>query len=277
VAMMLNEPLKKKVIIMTPTRKRPHPAYISALEASVPAMDAAGWEHGYLHRAGNPYISFVMADMLSTALTTDAGHFLWIDDDVSWRPEDLIKLLDTEGSVVAGTYRFKQDDELYMGSWKTNANQRIRVRDSDGAVEAVNVPSGFLKMTRYGVRQFMRAYPTLMFGEPDRPAIDLFNHGVIIPNDGRWWGQDYAFCRRWTDAGGQIWCVPDLCIDHHSWTSDEVWKGNLHQHLLRLPGGSHEEKSADRAPPDRETLLDMHVAGKELRNGEAERHLHREV
>ena len=31
-------------------------------------------------------------------------------------------------------------------------------------------------------------------------------------HNGAWWGEDYAFCRRWREKGGQIWCLPDLGI-----------------------------------------------------------------
>ena len=226
-----------KVVFMTPTRKRPHPAYVKAMEDSIPAVEAAGISHSYTWRSGNPYISFIMSDMLHKAMETDADTFMFVDDDVSWSPLDLAKLLTTEGDVVVGTYRFKQEKEEYMGAWHCNNGVPV-TRTGDGAIAAYAAPSGYLKITRAAIRIFMQKYPQLLYGEPERPAIDLFNHGVIIPGDGRWWGQDYAFCRRWTDIGGKIWMVPNLSIDHNSWDGDEVWRGNLHQWLLRQPGGS---------------------------------------
>lgn len=239
------------VVFCTATRREPHPAYKAALAASVPLLDAAGITHNATFRRGNPYISYVMADMLHRAMQTEADTFVFIDDDESWRPGDLVKLIETDGDVVAGTYRFKHEDdrEEYMGSWHVDVANRAILRSKDRAIKAHMVPSGFLKITRQTVRKFMRAYPALLFGEPDRPAVDMFNHGVIVPNDGRWWGQDYAFSKRWADCGGNIWLVPDLSIDHHDWHSDRVWRGNLHEYLLRQPGGSkHAPASASVAP-----------------------------
>ncbi len=228
-----------KVVFCTPTRKRPHPAYVASLEASLPCIEAAGIQHSYVYRTGNPYISYVMADMIFTGMQLeDVTDFIMLDDDLSWEPTALLSLLQTPGDVVAGTYRFKQDDpEEYMGAWNCGKDSRPVLR-SDGVISATMVPSGFLRLTREAIRKFMRGYPNLIFGKPERPGVDLFNHGVILPNDGRWWGQDYAFSRRWTDLGEKIWIVPDLDIHHHLWDEDKVFKGNLHKWLLRQPGGS---------------------------------------
>ena len=80
------------------------------------------------------------------------------------------------------------------------------------------------------VHKFMKAYPQLVYGDAWRPYVDLFNHGA---HGGLWYGEDYAFSRNWIDAGGDIWIVPDLNIDHHS--ADKVFKGNFHKYLLALP------------------------------------------
>jgi hypothetical protein len=82
----------------------------------------------------------------------------------------------------------------------------------------------------------MAAYPELCFGPRYHPSVDLFNHGA---HEGVWWGEDYAFCRRWNAIGGEIWVVPDLDLTHHSKT--EAFPGNYHEWLLRQPGGSKAE------------------------------------
>lgn len=235
-----------KVVFCTPTRERPHDAYLAAMHASIPALDAAGIEHTLTFEVGSPYISWACANMLHRALDTDYDTFMFVEDDHSWRPSDIVRLLEAEGDVCAGTYRFKHADDRieYMGTWHTDSSNLPVGRLKDSAIKAAMVPSGFLKVTRRAVRAFMRAYPELVFGVPEKPAIDLFNHGVIIPNDGRWWGQDYAFSRRWTDCGGDLWIVPDLSINHHDWKSDRVWQGNLHEYLLSQPGGLKHREAA---------------------------------
>ena len=201
------------------------------MEAAVPLITQAGWDEALIFEVGNPYISAARATMLRKALDGDADVVVFIDHDLSWAPEDLLKLIETPGDVVAGLYRFKKDDEEYMGAPYSDAND-IAITRADGCIKGYRIPAGFLKMTREGVARFMRAYPDLQYGDPIAPHVDLFNHGA---HDGVWWGEDYAFSRRWIDCGGEIWIVPDLNLAHHS--ADKAYPGNYHHFLRRQPGG----------------------------------------
>lgn len=223
---------KLKVVLCVPTLTRPYQQTLDSIEASVPYLDAAGYEHYLVNEIGNPYISMARATMLRKALDIKADIIVFIDHDVSWKPEDLVKLIDTDGEVVAGLYRFKEETEHYMGVFDDDANGMVKVRE-DGALKATRIPAGFMKITRAAVNKFMTAYPHLMYGEPCSPGIDLFNHGA---HKGQLWGEDYSFSRNWIDAGGEIWVVPNLNLDHNS--ADKVFKGNVHKFLMRQPGGS---------------------------------------
>jgi hypothetical protein len=218
-----------KLAILTPTVERPYPQYLAALEASVSVLDAAGIEHKAGWQVGSPYISHARAELLRRAMDAGCDTFLFIDHDLSWNPEDILKLVSVDDPVVAGTYRFKKDEPEYMATIHTNADFTPQVR-ADGCIRADRVPAGFLKLTLEAVRQFMRAYPELLFGEPERYSVDLFNHGA---HQGVWWGEDYAFSRRWGECGGEIWLVPDLQLDHHG--RDKSYPGNFHQFLLAQP------------------------------------------
>jgi hypothetical protein len=225
---------KKKVVLCVPTYPwRPHQATLDAIRDSVPALEAAGWEHALVHEIGNPYISGARATMLRKAIDAKASHIVFIDHDVSWRPEDLIKLIETEGGLVAGTYRFKEEPEKYMGTIKDHPITHVpAIRESDGALAAIGAPAGFMKIERWAVSLLMEKYPELCYGERCSQHFDLFNHGA---HKGAWFGEDYACCRRWIDAGQELWIVPDVSVDHHS--SDKVFKGNLHNFLRQQPGG----------------------------------------
>lgn len=221
-----------KVVIGCPTLTRPHDALLSAVETAIPALDGAGIAHSMVWEIGCPYISHARATMLRKALDAKADVMIFLDHDVSFRPQDLLKLIETEGDVCAGTYRYKKDDEEYMGGWLTDAANRPRLR-ADGSFYGNRVPAGFLKVTKEAVDRFMTAYPELVFGVRYNPTVDLFNHGVI---DGVWYGEDMAFSKRWIECGGEIALIPDLNVNHHS--GDREFKGNLHEFMMRQPGGS---------------------------------------
>lgn len=227
-----------KVIFCTPSLGGPTKPYIKSLEESLPLIEAAGWEHGYAQQIACPYISAARANMTRAALDVKPDVIVYLDYDLSWDPEDLLKLIETEGDVVAGTYRCKIDEEQYMGTVLSTPEGSPMVR-ADGAVGAMLIPAGFLKLTVGGIDKFMVAYPELCYGPMYHLAIDLFNHGV---RDRIWWGEDYSFSRRWKDKCGDIWIVPDLNIDHHA--NGQTYKGNFHEFLLRQPGGSNHQEFA---------------------------------
>lgn len=218
-----------KVVFATPSLNGPMAPYIASLEAAIPLVIAAGWEEQYVQCVGNPYISAARAEMTRKALDVKADVIVYVDYDVGFQPQNLVTLLETPGDVVAGTYRFKKDEEEYMGQVHSDATGRPLLR-ADGAIKASKVPAGFLKVTAAAINTFMTAYPHLMYGPKFNPSVDLFNHGA---HNGVWYGEDYAFSRNWCDAGGDIWIVPDLNIDHHA--GDKVFKGNYHEYLLRQP------------------------------------------
>lgn len=226
-----------RVAFCTPTISKPLPAYLDAMEASIPALEAAGIDHRMVFEIGSPYISAARATMLRKALDDGAETVVFLDHDLSWRPEDLVALVTTPGDVVAGLYRFKKDDEEYMGTLALDSAGRPRGRIAEGTttlvLHAERVPAGFLKITRQGVARFMRAYPELQYGDATSPHIDLFNHGA---HEGVWWGEDYAFSRRWLGCGGELLIIPDLELNHHS--ADRAYAGNFHNFLMRCPGGA---------------------------------------
>lgn len=220
------------VAVCIPTITRPYQQCLDSLKASAPLIAAAGWAMADLYEVGSPYISCARATLLRKGLDADADVIVFIDHDLSWEPSALVKLIQTEGDVVAGTYRFKRDKVEYMGACMPNIHARPQVR-ADGCVKMHSIPAGFLKITRDGINKFMGAYPELCFGDRWRLCVDLFNHGAY---EGTWWGEDYAFARRWREKCGDIWVIPDLDITHH--TPDKAYPGNYHKYLLGQDGGS---------------------------------------
>lgn len=223
---------KRKAVFCIPTLTKPYQQTIDSLKASIPLIVDAGWDEGFVTEVGCPYISAARAKMLRKALDGGADVIVFIDHDLSWKPQDLLTLIETNGDVIAGTYRFKKDEEEYMGALIPRADGTPTVRE-DGCLLAHSIPAGFLKITKDGVNRFIKEFPELCYGERHSPHVDLFNHGA---HEFTWFGEDYAFARRWREKCGQIWVVPDLGIAHH--TPEKSFPGNFHQFLLRQPGGS---------------------------------------
>jgi hypothetical protein len=224
----------KHVVFCVPTVTKPYQCTLDSIRASLPMIDAAGWAHSIVYEVGSPYISCARATMLRKALDAMATHIVFIDHDISWDAPDLLALIEADGDVVAGNYRFKKDEVDFMGMLMPDIHGVPQVR-ADGGVKALFAPAGFLRITRTGVARFIAAYPELCFGDKCAPCVDLFNHGAW---EGKWYGEDFAFSRRWRDLGGEITILPRLNIVHHS--LDAEYGGTFHDYLLRQPGGSED-------------------------------------
>lgn len=232
------KPDEKRVVFCIPTVTKPYQACLDSLKASVPLIQKAGWSDHVVFQVGCPYISAARSLMLRKAIDAKADSIVFIDHDLSWEPEDLLKLIEAPGEVVAGTYRYKKEPEEYMGGLVSGIGGGPVVRD-DGCIKAFCIPAGFLKITRAGINHFISDYPELTYGEKSSPHIDLFNHGA---HKGIWYGEDYAFSRNWTEKCGEIWVVPDLNITH--WAGEKPYPGNMHKFLLKQPGGSEFREAA---------------------------------
>lgn len=219
-----------KVVFCCPVVNRPTAPFMKALEECLPAIEQAGWEHQFTSTTDIPYISGARAEMTRMALDAKADVIVYLDYDLSWRPESMVKLLSIDEHVVAGTYRFKNDEGQYMGGILPDGSGAIQV-GSHGCIKADRVPAGFLKVTKKALSIFAKAYPHLLYSDPMSPSLDLFNHGAI---DGVWYGEDYAFSKRWLDTGNDLWICPDLDISHHSY--DKEYAGNFHKHLIDYKG-----------------------------------------
>ena len=223
-----------KVVFTTPYITEPTAPFIKALEDCLPAIENEGWEHQIVCEIGNPYISAARAIMTRKALDAKADVIVYLDYDVSWSPSDMVKLLDTKEHVVAGTYRFKTEKEEYMGAIIPDDDNQLRSFPNK-CLKAGRVPAGFLKVTAEALNIFAKTHPHLLYGNVMNPHLDLFNHGA---HEGIWWGEDYAFSRRWTETGHDLWIRPDLDITHHS--KDNSFVGNFHNYLLAYKGDEDE-------------------------------------
>lgn len=214
-----------KVCFCVPVYRKPEPEFLASLEKSIPVVKAAGWEEGSAWEVGHAYISYARTLLTRRAIMWDADQIVYLDSDVSHEPGDLLKLLETPGDVVVGTYRFKVEEEAYMGRLARQEGEPL-VSRADGCLPLLLAPAGFMKISRVAVEMFARAYPDLDFSRPwvgGEHHYDLFNHGVIkVGEDKVWFGEDYAFSLRWHQMGNPLWCIPDLNLGHHGVNGDGV-------------------------------------------------------
>ena len=88
-------------------------------------------------------------------LITNYSHILWLDADVGWKAEDVLRLLSHDKDIVCGIYPKKRFPIEYPIVW-TEDDKDV---DENGLVEIVGAGAGFLLIKREVIEKMVEAYP----------------------------------------------------------------------------------------------------------------------
>lgn len=191
----------------------------------------------YLPMARNSLIAMGMGDKKAT-------DFFFIDQDVKFPPQAVVEILRRPEGIVAGIYPLKRDQPGFPVEPRLEDGIPIGCggERNHELIEAINLPTGFMKIRRICIENLMKAYPELQYddsvvevqGLKVTGMFDFFHQG-IDPERQRWTGEDYSFCKRWRNIGGKLWIYPNIEFGH---VGMKIYKGNYHEFLLHCPGGA---------------------------------------
>jgi predicted O-methyltransferase YrrM len=209
-----------------------------------------------LHAAGIAHDEHIVENCpcLPTARNTLVAMFLndpqatdlfFVDADVGFEPTAVLRVLERPEGIVAGIYPLKRDAGGYPVKPKTIDDVPI---GRAGLVEADFLPAGFMRIKRICFDSLMAAYPELRYADSVVEVLNLppgittmfdFFHMGIDAKTQRWTTEDYAFCQRWRDIGGQLWILPDINFEH---VGPKAYSGNYEKYLRGLPGGADDPR-----------------------------------
>ncbi len=204
-------------------------------------------EFKVLLRDGDALITRARANLVTQFLDDPtATHFLFVDADIGFEPEQVFRLIESGAEVVAGVYPIKRVnwDKAMRGikagrpKIPSAALDYVLEVDDPDHVAVVNgftrvryAGTGFLMIQRHAFEKMCVAYRSLQFfrehsqdtlaGSPNRFA--LFEC-MIDPASGTYLSEDFAFCKRWTDIGGEIWADLESRLDH---VGPAVFRGDI--------------------------------------------------
>ncbi|HEV2532604.1 hypothetical protein [Phenylobacterium sp.] len=161
-----------------------------------------------------------------------ATHLLFIDADIGFAPQNAFRLLAADKDMAAGVYPIKHLDweriraaalagaaDLqaaslsYVVRFIPHPQNAIEVEG--GLAKVAYAGTGFLLIRREVVRRVAQAHPELtaeLEEEPGRTVMVF--EPMIEPETGEYLSEDYAFCRRWRDLGGEVWADVESRLTH---------------------------------------------------------------
>lgn len=211
-------------------------------------------------RDGDALITRARANLVTLFLDDSAAtHLLFVDADIGFTPEQVFRLIESGADVVAGVYPIKRVNwdkaKRAMEAGRPNLpaaslDYVLEIDDPDhvavvnGFTRVRYAGTGFLMIRRHVLEKMCAhpAYAPLQFfrehshdalaGSPNRFA--LFEC-MIDPNTGTYLSEDFAFCKRWTDIGGEIWADLDSRLDH---VGPSVFHGEVSSQFAAAPAAA---------------------------------------
>jgi hypothetical protein len=205
---------------------------------------------------GDALIPRARQDLVARFLETgNFTHLLFIDADIGFEPDQVFRLLDFNADVVGGVYPVKAVDWQRVAAQARAGMNRIESASLGYVVGAENpqkvevrkgfakvrfAGTGFMMIKRSVLQAMIEKYPNLKYsgqfsaqetGQKRDFLYALFNC-ILDEKSGLYLSEDFSFCRRWTDMGGEIWVDLKSRLNH---MGPVIFQGDLSTQFPNLP------------------------------------------
>ena len=96
-------------------------------------------------------------------MESDCTHLMFIDSDIEFDAESVIRALAYDKPIMAAAYPKKALPIQYAINFKFNDMEKKQVRVENGAVEVLDASTGFFLVKREVFEKMMQAYPELHY------------------------------------------------------------------------------------------------------------------
>lgn len=179
-----------------------------------------------VHRARNISVARYM-------MRTEADYFMFIDADIRFDAESVLRLIQSGHDVSCAVYPKKvvmwdQAERAVLAGDTRDLNKlsaslvmNFKGQNTpvvDGFAEVLDGPTGFLMIKRDVFTRMFKQYPELNC-KNDHQNRDFDDYCAVFdcmidPENRRYLSEDYAFCRRWQQMGGKIYADVTTTLGH---------------------------------------------------------------
>jgi hypothetical protein len=201
-------------------------------------------------RGRNTLVSFFMEH-------PEATHLFFIDADIEFDPNDLLRMVAYDRPITVGAYPKKainwnsiidasrrNEEETaetieghssnYVVNFDFVKNEegkptpQIQIRDN--LIKLKDAGTGFMCIKKEVVQQMFDAHPELKYAKDinvdkkfEKHMYALFDT-MIDPDSRRYLSEDYTFCRLWQNMGGEVFLDPRTALNH---VGHYTFRGNI--------------------------------------------------
>ena len=192
-------------------------------------------------------------------------HMLFIDADIDFESKTIFKMLELDREVIAvpypmktlnwdRVYKFKGDIKNSTELSHTGFTYPIKVQDRDNikvkddVMEVTHAPTGCMLIKRQVFDKMIEKYPELKISQPtimngeakDKENLWNFFDTYHDLENKKYYGEDFGFCKKWTDIGGKCYCYIGDYITH---IGEYQYSGRFKDELVRSSDVDESDKN----------------------------------
>ncbi len=177
----------------------------------------------------------------SAFLESSCTHMLFVDSDIYFRAESILKMLNLEKELISIPYPLKTmmwdklytkwnegevknagDIHRYLNTYPMKVEDASKITLDNGVMEVTHSPTGCMLINRSVFDKMIEKYPdknivqkTVINGKyVDRPNLWNFFDCIHDPETKTYMGEDFSFCKLWKDIGGKCYVYVNDPIIH---------------------------------------------------------------
>jgi len=209
-------------------------AYVSGLLQNLQTLSDNGIAIQWAHLTNESLIPRARNEMVRMFLETKHDYLMFIDADISFPHDGILKLLQVDKDVVCGIYPKKEVDwdnikraakegkenlQDFAGSYVVNVAEEEVMSDVNGGIKIRHGGTGFMLIKRKVFEYLKGAVPKYRPGT-DKDAEGNFKYKEVNEffatsiKDGVLLSEDWHFCELARQYGMQVYANPFIKLDH---------------------------------------------------------------
>jgi hypothetical protein len=211
----------RSVMIATPVARAPCWQYTVSLCDTCVLLTRLGITYIRQFVIGSSNLPRARNELCARFLASPCTDLLFIDDDMEWSPDSVVRLLASDKPIAGAIGRKRidkanSDPDVWCGSPDVGPGNNL-TQDDMGFIRLTKIGTGFLKIAREALLDLAAANPDWKAsGKEDLPTDVKANYYRFFRfgDDELETSEDYVFCDAWRAHGGEIWADPEMVLGH---------------------------------------------------------------
>jgi len=185
-------------------------AYMHSMMSTVPVLIEYGVGYEFFTIPNQSLVHRARNQIIERFLRSDTDWLVFIDADMGWKPDALLRLMASGKDVVAVAGPRKQEPVTFCVNLD---GPPAKACPDTNLLEAAEVGSGFMLISRAAAQKMWDSYQDRRYfcQVTGKWFVNLFENTI---EDYREYSEDYTFCRRWRALGGKVYVDPFSALDH---------------------------------------------------------------